>query len=155
MGDGNHASVTKSYSSPSCPKCYVEINHPAKLDRKKTSCAKSSKTATVFKTETLIHKFQFSIGHSRTFFCSLCALCVLLVARYTGNLSLRNSVRKMLKVKPHFGPLDAGTSASFIIHWAQRTSATSHLPNGKIRFTVACLHNSPDEYTALVVLSIC
>ena len=25
----------------------------------------------------------------------------------------------------------------------------------KIRFTVACLHNSPDEYTALVVLSIC
>ena len=71
---------------------------------------------------------------------------MLLVARYTGNLSLRNYVRKMLKVKPHFGPLDAGTSASFIIHWAQRTSATSHLPNGKTRFTVACSHNSPDKY---------
>ena len=61
----------------------------------------------------------------------------------------------MWKVKPLFEPLDTGTSASFIIHWAQRTSAMSHLPNGKIRFTVACSHNSPDEYTALVVLSTC
>ena len=76
MGDGNHASVTKSYSSPSCPKCYnIEINQPAKLDRKKNSCAKSSKTATVFKTETLIHKFQRSIGYSRTFFAA-CVHCV-------------------------------------------------------------------------------
>ena len=57
MGNGKHASVTKSYWSPSCPKCDVEINHSAKLDRKKTSCAKSSKTATILmilKTETLI-----------------------------------------------------------------------------------------------------
>ena len=92
------------------------------------------------------------------FFGSLCALCVLLVAGYTGNISLRfrNLARKLLKVKPHFWLLDTGTSASFIIHGAQRTSAMSHLPNAKIGFTAACSHKySPDEYTALVVLSIC
>ena len=67
--------------------------------------------------------------------------------RWIRNLSLRNSVRKMSKVKPHFGPLDTGTSASFIIHWAQRTSAMSHLPNGKIGFTDACSHKcSPDKH---------
>ena len=61
----------------------------------------------------------------------------------------------MWKVKPHFEALDTGTSASFIIHWAQRTSAMSHLPNGKIEFTDACSHKcSPDKYKGLVVLSI-
>ena len=95
-------------------------------------------------------------GKLGPFFAASWTLCVLLVARYTGKgLSLRNLPRKMWKVKPHFEPLDTGTSAPFIIHWAQRTSGMSHLPNGKIRFTVACSHNSPDEYTALVVLSTC
>ena len=41
----------------------------------KPSCAKSSKNATVFKTETLIHKFQCSIGYSMTFFAA-CVHCV-------------------------------------------------------------------------------
>ena len=72
---------------------------------------------------------------------------MLLVAGYTGNLSLRNSARKLLKAKCHFGPLDTGTSASFIIHGAQRTSAMSHLPTAKIGFTVSCSHkDSPDKY---------
>ena len=143
MGDGNHASVTKSCSSSSWPKCYVEINHPGNQDGKKPLMLNhppSSKTATVLKTETLIKKKHSSTGYARTclyFFGSLCALCVLLVAGYTGNLSLRlrNLARELLKVKPHFWLLDTGTSASFIIHGAQRTSAMSHLPNAKIGFT--------------------
>ena len=61
MGDGNHASVTKSYSSPSCPKCYVEINDPAKQDRTKGPHDQpSSKTATVLKTAILI---EISLQH--------------------------------------------------------------------------------------------
>jgi len=58
---GNHASVTKSYSCSSCPKCYVEINDPAKQDRTKGPHDQpSSKTATVLKTAILI---EISLQH--------------------------------------------------------------------------------------------
>ena len=57
------------------PKMLCWNQPPGKAGPQETSCAKSSKTATVFKTETLIHKFQCSIGYSRTFFAA-CVHCV-------------------------------------------------------------------------------
>ena len=145
MGDGNHASVTKSYSSSSWPKMRCWCQPPGEPGPQKSPPFSPS---SILEARNCSQNWYIDtnsiavLGTLRLFWPPVCTVCVLLVAGYnrnthlfTRNLTLRNLREKCWRWNLTFRLLDTGTSASFIIHGAQKTSAMSHLPNAQIGFT--------------------